>query len=452
MTQDNQYQMFAWVEKNRLNKLFKIAWPITLGMLASNVLTLIDTAMVGHLGPQSLAAVAVGGVFNSIVVTTVLGLGIGVQAITARRIGEKALDRAANALHGGLLVGSSVGLVVAALSYFLAPTLMLYYPATEDVIAEAIPYFKVMAVIIPAIGMNASFRGFFNGIGRTKIYMATLVSVVALNIFLNWVLIFGNLGAPALGTVGAGMATGISMYTGTIIYFIWCFRVGKPYGFFKRLPSKETVSNLIKLAIPSMTNQMLTSFGSMVYFGIIATLGEKDLAATTIVFRLAMVLVLPAFGLAMGGAALVGHSLGAKQPDDAKNWGWDTAKVGALLLTVMGLPLVFFPGQVAYLFVQDPETVALALMPLRLVGLTMGFNGCGVIFIQCLNGAGDNKFVLKGTSGFQWCCGLPFIAFVALYLDAGLTWIWAAQVTNYFALLNIFSYRWRSGKWAQHRL
>lgn len=448
----SNYIFLAPVERDRFKKLFSIAWPITAGMLAANVLTLIDTMMLGQLGAESLAAVSIGSVVLNLLFATVMGLGVAVQAITSRRMGEGITPQIAHAVHAGLTLSLVVGIVFAGVGYLLSPLLVRAFAPDPKVAELALPYFRMMVVTIPAIGLNTSFRGFFNGVGKSGVYLSSLLTMIILNIFLNWVLIFGHLGAPAMGTFGAGLASVISYYAGNLVYFVQALRLGKPFGFGQSAPQLAMARTVSKLAMPTMIHQLLQGLNTSVYFGIMARVGTEELAATTIVWRLAMVLALPAFGLGMAGATLVGQALGRKEKEDAKHWGWDTVKVGGMVMFVLGLPMVLLPRLVARVFVDDPATAEMAVVPLVIVGATMTVNGCTWLIIQLLNGNGDNKYVMFMAGGYNWLIGLPLVAVTALVLHGNLTFIWTVQVCNYFALCMLMVRRWASGTWAERQL
>ncbi len=149
-----------------------------------------------------------------------MGLSAGVQAISARRLGEGRLSETASPLNAGLLIA----LVVAVpWSFFLFGFADRLYPMLVDdpeVVALGVPYFRARLIGMTAIGMNYAFRGFWNGISESRRYLQTLLIMHVCNVVLNWLLIFGHLGLPALGAEGAGIGTTIATYIGTAIYFI----------------------------------------------------------------------------------------------------------------------------------------------------------------------------------------------------------------------------------------
>jgi putative MATE family efflux protein len=179
-------------------------------MLSQNVLNLVDTAMVGTLGDAALAGVGLGGFANFLFSAFILGISAGVQAMAARRVGEGRLSETAIPLNGGLLIALVIAVPWSALLITLA---WEYFPVlTNDaaVVEQGVPYLRARLFAMFAMGMNFAFRGYWNAVDKSILYMRTLISMHVVNIFLNWVLIFGNLGAPELGAQGAGVASAIA--------------------------------------------------------------------------------------------------------------------------------------------------------------------------------------------------------------------------------------------------
>jgi len=400
-----------------------------------------------------MAGVAMASVVGTLTFTMVMGLSGAVQAITARRAGEGETTQVSSGLHAGLLLGLVIGSLVAVIMIFVAPAIFGTFNLETAARDLATSYFRVVALSIPAIGANSCFRGFFNGIAKTKVYMTSLLLTVSINIFLNWVFIYGNLGAPRLDAVGAGVASAIALYCSSLFYCIFAFRYGRPFGFASQRPSSETIRAVLRLSIPASMHQFLGCLVTMVFFAIISTLGTHELAASTVVFRLTLVVALPAFGFAIAGATMVGHTLGKKEPERAKLWGWDALKMGSFTMALLGLPMWLMPRFILGFFItDDPTTLDFAVVPMIVSGASLVVNGCRNIFIQLLNGAGDQKFVLKATQSYHWFVGTPLIALVALVFAWGLNAIWFCYAINYILVSVILMLRWNSGKWAARKV
>ena len=193
-------------DRARRKSIWVIALPIMGGMMSQNVLNLVDIGMVGRLGDSALAATGIGGFTNYLAIAFILGLSAGVQALAARRLGEERHDETAVPLNGGLILALLLGVPMCFALYALTPSAFLYLTDDPAVVELGVPYLQVRLLGMVAVGMNFSFRGYWSAIHMTGIYLRTLLVMHAINIFLNWVLIFGNLGAPEMGVYGAGLA------------------------------------------------------------------------------------------------------------------------------------------------------------------------------------------------------------------------------------------------------
>ena len=194
-------------DRERRKLIWGIALPIMGGMMSQNILNLVDIAMVGRLGDAALAATGIGSFSNYLATAFIIGLSAGVQALAARRLGEGREGETAIPLNGGLLLALLIGLPLCLVLIAATPGAFALLTDDPSVRELGTPYLQVRIASMVAIGMNFSFRGYWSAIHMTGVYLRTLLVMHALNIFLNWVLIFGNLGAPALGVYGAGLAT-----------------------------------------------------------------------------------------------------------------------------------------------------------------------------------------------------------------------------------------------------
>lgn len=434
---------------SRFKTVFTLALPIVAGMVSQNILNLVDTAMVGRVGPSALAAVGLASFTNFMAIAVILGLGTGVQAIASRRKGEGKENETAIPLNGGLFLALVIGAPLTVILYYAAP---YGFPLLIDdaaVVADGVPYLQARILGTIAIAMNYSFRGFWNGINMSWVYMRTLVVMHLANIFLNWVLIFGNLGAPALGAEGAGIATTISIFIGTVFYAAQAWHLARGYGFLERLPHKETLRNILKISIPASIQQFFFAAGFMMLFLIIGKIGTAELAAANVLMNVSQTAFLPGLGLGIACASLVGQALGRGDPDDAKAWGWDVVKIGIMVMAALGLPMIFFPGPILSIFLTDPEVIALARPPLVLVGATIWFEAVSMVLLSGLQGAGAAKIVAKFSVGLQWLLFLPLAYVIGPVLGYGLMGVWSWFITYRLITTLIFAGFWQFGKW-QH--
>ncbi|MCH8073232.1 MAG: MATE family efflux transporter [Proteobacteria bacterium] len=431
----------------RRQRILGLALPIIGGMVSQNLLNIADTAMVGFLGDSALAAVGLGGFVVFMCQALILGISTGVQSSAARKKGEGRVDRAAAILNTALLLVLVVAPIFSLILMQIVPTLFPYLNSDVSVIERGVPYLEWRLGAIVFVGMNFAFRGYWNALDMSRVYMTTLILMHACNIILNYVLIFGKFGAPAYGVEGAGMASAISMAIGTAIYFVLGCRHAAKDGFLKGLATRQETASLLRISLPAGLQQLFFSAGLVAMFWIIGKIGTPELAAANVLITVLLFAILPGLAMGIACATLVGQALGRKEPEDAYQWAWDVAKVTAVLLSVLGIPLWLIPDLVSSIFIHNPETRELARWPMRLVGLTMPIEAMVFVFMHALLGAGDARRVMLVGIGSQWLLFLPLAYLFGPVLGFGLFTIWLLQGSG--RALSAFMYvtMWRGRHW-----
>lgn len=442
----------APVGRARLRTIAGLSLPIVGGMVSQNVLNLVDTAMVGSQGEAALAAVGTGSFANFLATAFITGLSVGVQAMAARRLGEGRLDRTAVPLNGALLVDLVAALPLAAVLYLLAPPLFPWLNDDPAVVALAVPYLQARLLALPAVGANFAFRGYWNGVNRSALYLRTLVVMHAANVFLNWVFIYGHLGAPAMGAVGAGVASAIATWVGTVTYFVLGWTHAREGGFLRGLPDAESLRTMLRLSVPSGVQSSFFAAGFTALFWILGEIGTAATAAASVLINVTLVAILPGLALGLAAGSLVGQALGREDPEDARRWGWDVVRVALVVMGLLGLPMVLLPDLILSGFLPDADTIALASAPLRLVGATLVVDAVGMVLLNALNGAGATRATLVVSAGLQWGLFLPAAWVLGPVLGHGLLAVWIAQVAYRALQALILAGIWQRGRWADIRL
>ena len=432
----------------RMRRIMALGLPIIGGMVSQNVLNLVDAFFVGRLGVVSLAAVGQASFASFMSQALILGLSIAVQAMASRRLGEGKESTAAVPLNGGLLLSCALGLPWSVVLFVLAPRLFPLLNGHPEVIALAVPYWQARIVSVMAVGINFSFRGYFNGVNRSSLYFKTLLVMHLSNVVFNYALIFGHLGAPALGVLGAGIGSAMATFIGTLTYFYLGLTRVRHQGFLRHLPGPKTLLTLLRLAIPTSLQQFSFATGFTVLFWIVAQVGTAAVAAAHVVFQIALVAVLPGLGLGLAAASLVGQALGRADPMDAKTWGWEVMRVALVVMSLLGLPMILMPEAILGLFITDPPTIAVGIPPLRITGVAMAIDAFGLVLLNALMGAGDTRRVMIVSVLTQWGLSLPAAYLAGSVWGLGLTGICLAHVAHRFVLAGGVIVLWHRGRWA----
>ena len=440
------------VSRDRSTQIFQIALPIIGGMMSQNILNLVDAGMVSQLGESQLAAVGLASFVNFVAAAIFMGFSSGVQATVARRIGEGKESIAANPLNGALVLIFLATIPTSFLLISYSTEIIGLLNSDPKVIEEGAKYLDARLIGIMAIGMNFSFRGYLSAIKMTQFYFKTIVIMHAINILLNYLLIFGNWGFPELGAEGAGLGTTISLFAGTLIYLWLTMKHTRQYGFGAHLPSMYTIKSLVKISMPASMQQLFFALGFTTFYWIVGLMGTRELAAANILTTLTLVAILPSIGFGMSAATLVGQAIGRKEIDDAYQWAWDTSKIASVSILILSLPMLFIPELILSIFFDNSDTIEMAKLPLQLVGIAIVIDAYNLVLMSALQGAGATKITMIVSIVCQWLIFLPLAWVIGPYMGMGLTAIWLTQ--GLYRLLQVFWFAslWRKKDWSLIKL
>lgn len=439
----------AFPNNDQRGTILAVALPIIGGMLSQNILNLVDTAMVGSLGDIALASAGLGGFANFMLTAPVLGLATGVQAITSRRIGEGREKDLASSLDGGLVLAWVLGIPLTLIVWTIAPWLLQILTDDQAVQASGSSYLQIRVLAIVFIGINFSFRGYWSALQKTGFYLQTLVVMHLVNIFLNWVLIFGNLGAPALGVDGAAWATSISMLTGSLIYLVMGFKYARHQGFLRKIPRLETMKSMLKLSTPSSIQQLFFAAGMVALFWIVGQLGTPEVAALNVLMNLTLVALLPSLGMGIACASLVGRSLGEKKPERAWAWGWQVSWLSLGIVGSIGLVILVFNDPILDIFLKNESTHQMATWPLIIMSLMVWFDAIGMTLMHGQLGAGDSRRVMIISMLTQWLFFLPLAWLIGPYMGGSLLSVWIMHGVYRITQSSLFIWFWQRRAWTK---
>lgn len=382
----------------------------------------------------------------------VMGVSTSVNAVSARRKGEGRTKEVALPLNAGLVLVLLFSPLITAVLFMSIPSFYPYLNPDPEVQRLGVPYLEARILGITFVGINFAFRGYWSAVDMPRIYMRTLVLMHAANIFLNWLLIFGNWGMPELGAQGAGVATFVSTAFGSLLYFAQALRLASKNGFLRGLPSWEVFRTLVQFSLSNGIQQSFFSGGLTAMYVIIGQIGTSELAAANVLINVMLVAILPGIGMGIAASTLVSQALGRGDHQDAYRWGMDVLKLGVLGLFLLGLPMWVVPDGVLTLFVHDSATVDLARLPMRISGLSIAVEAVGLVLMNSLLGAGDHRRVMLVSVASQWIIFLPAAYWVGPVLGFGLLGIWVLQVIYRSFQAGVYSYLWKDGRWTAIRV
>ncbi len=434
------------MKKQRLIRILSLSLPMVLAMLSQNLLTLVDTAMVGTQGSSALAALGLAAFSLYMGHALILGIATGVQTVVSRRWGEGDEVGQVDSLNAALLLIFIIGPFFSIALYFLTPPLFSILTVDLTVREIGIPYMQYVALASVFLGVNYCFRGYWLAVERPSVYFKILLLMHGLNILLNYIFIFGRLGAPELGAPGAGLASLLAMLVGAALnIFVAYYSLGLSY--LKKLPKLAIVKTIVRFSLPHGIQQLLVAGGVLMLLWIVGRLGTNELAAANVLINIMLVAILPAMAFGLVTASLVGQRLGDKDSDDAHQWAVDVSRIALIFLAFIGLPMWLMPEIILSSFIHDEVTMALAVLPLRIMGVTIILEAINFVFMNALLGAGETKRVMRVAVSAQWFIFLPLAYVIGPVLGFGLLGIWVLQLVYRAGQSCIFALVWQQRDW-----
>jgi len=393
--------------------------------------SLVDTAMVGRIedATYALAAMGIGVLATWALISFFSSLATGIHVVVARKFGEGDYISCGITLNNSLLLAVIIGLVVAMVGVFFSYPIAHLFATDETVGNYASEYLYYRFMGIPFFLISVSFRGFFFGINKTKIFMFSGVITNVLNIIFNYTFIYGNFGFPKMGLAGAGLGSTLAtLFDGffyTAIILLPSYR--NRFQNFKHLVlNKNIISAIMKISLPVSFQNVFILIGFLSFVSITGLIGTLEQASTQAVISTLFISFLPCFGFGIAVQTLVGNNLGAKKFLLAKIYGFETAKIATIYTIVLGFIFTIFPQYVLLIITNDQSIIETAVPSLRVAGFAQIFYAVGVVLANGLQAAGRSFYVMKSEVITNLVIFVPLAYFLGVYLELGLTWAWMA--------------------------
>jgi MATE family multidrug resistance protein len=441
-----------------LSPLIALALPMVLARATQSVMTFADALLVKHLGTDAIAASATGGFNVFLFAMLPLGIVFIVQSFVAQLAGRGDADDAPRFAWYGLGISALAGVVAIALIPGIRPLLELtdYSPGVQDQMAE---YMTIRMYGVTAIVAVEALGNWYGGLGNT--WMALVASVISMvvDLFLNWVLIFGKLGAPELGVNGAALSSTIGSWVGFAVLAVAFHRRwgGAPRGHARLGLSRRELYRVFRFGLPNGMNWFLEFAAFQLVFVnfVFSGLGDELVAALNVVIAINSVSFMPAFGLASAGAILAGQAIGRNDRDAV----WPQVKT-TLLCTMtwmgaIGACYVLVPVPLMDLFNEGGRSAALVTTGATMLAISAAwqlFDAIGITLSETLRSAGDTFWTAAARFVLAWAVFLPAAFYVVREQDGGALGAMACLI-GYLALLaGVFAYRFKSGAWRRIEL
>jgi MATE family multidrug resistance protein len=412
---------------------FLLAWPVMLSQLGHMLVGVADSVMVGRLGAVPLAAASLANVIFHLVLMFGIGVSYGITPLVAAADGNGDDQRISQLLKHAFAINIISGIILFGLIISASPGLY-FLDQPEAVVEMAIPYLGIITFSIIPLMIFQTYRQFAEGLSSTRMAMVIVIVSNVINIILNYLLIYGKFGFPALGLMGAGWASLISRVILAAWMLLWIyygrkFRRFRP-GFSIGKYSKPFFRRILNIGIPAGVQYIFEvgAFGFAVIM--MGWLGTNPLAAHQIAVNLAAITYMTASGLSAAATIRVGNQLGRKDITTLRTAAF------SIFIMVIGFmactAIIFIIGRnfLPSLYINDPEVIEIAAGLLVIAGFFQLSDGIQVVSLGALRGLEDVKIPTLVTFISYWVVALPLGYTLGFIADMGPKGIWIGLLTG----------------------
>ena len=407
--------------------MLRLAVPVVVTELGWIAMATVDTLMVGRLSAEAIGAVGLGSAVFLGVSMFGLGLLLGLDTMISHAFGAGDSSDCYRTLVHGIYAAFGLTLPLSGVIFMIAAFLP-GFGINPDVLVLAIPYLKPVAGSLLPLLLYSATRRFLQATGHVNAVMIVLITANLVNVFTNWVLVFGHLGFPALGVVGAGWATFMSRsymalaLVGCIIYYD---RRGTRQLFETPLwIDGSRLRRLLELGLPSALHISLEMGLFAVATALAGLLDAASLAAHQIALTVAATTFMVPLGMSSAAAVRVGHASGRGDSEGVRRGGWMAILLGVSFMSVAMVTLFVFPDQIISLFTDDASVLSVGASLLFVAALFQLFDGLQVVTTGALRGLGETRVPMMVALAGYWGLGIPTGYYLCFNAGWGVIGLW----------------------------
>lgn len=432
-------------------KVAVIAIPISLQSLINIGVNMMDTIMLGQLGEVAISASSLANQFISIFHICCMGMGMGASVLTSRYWGSQDLHSLKKAITIMLRLCLVIGLAFTLATIITPRGLMRLYTSEESIINEGIRYFRWSIPNYLLLGFSLTTTIVMRSVGKVRLPLLSSVFAFFINIFFNWLFIFGHWGAPCMGVAGAALGTLISRSFEFVFICGYFFILDKKVSYrFRHLfmSCKDLLKDYITISIPVLISDTLMALGNSAVAMVMGRIGASFVSAnaiTTVTQQLSTVFIQ---GLSNASAIITGHTLGEGDVQRAQRQGFTFLGLGLVIGILAGGLIIAISGPIISCYKITEETRAIAEQLMLAIGVIVIFQSMNSILTKgVLRGGGDTKFLMLADVLFLWIASVPlgYLAGIVLHLPS--FWIYTFLKIDQVIKAIWCVFRLRSQKW-----
>lgn len=449
----------AAIDRGEIRRsVLRIAWPSILENLLQSILGLITVVMVSRLGATEVAAVGASQQLQILFISAFFALSMGATVIVAHAFGAGQTGAINVAAKQSAVATLMLSIVIAIIVFAFAHPMLALMGADSDVVEAGTRFQQISSIGYIFMALMFVLGGALRGVGDTRTPMLVTAGINVLNVAVALPLIFGLGGAPRMELDGAAIAQNVSRLVGAAVLGALLLRGHRgvsiagwngwklDFPFLKRLAD---------ISIPAMGESLLRSGGQILFVVIVFRLGTEVAAAHNIAQNAVFLSMFPGFGFSMAATAMVGQSLGARNPDRARAATLTATRACVVWMSVMGVLFFVFAEPIMRLSATGDnrqEIIDAGVAALRVIAFAQPIQAIGFVIAGALRGAGDTRFPMLSTGISMWIFRLPLAYVLAITAGLGLGGVYLAMGIDNLILMVMNLWRYRQGKWLTSRL
>ncbi len=432
--------------------VINIVWPALTELFLVQLCTMVDTMMVGRLGSWALASVGYCSQPKFLLQAAFVAVNTGGTALIARAKGAGDKELANNVMRQGIVMVFVLSLILSITGFFASTSLVKFMGADSDItIANATAYMQIQMSGFVFNALTLAVTASLRGIGVTRVSMIYNLIANVVNVFLNWTLIYGNLGMPKLGVAGASIATVIGQTTAFCIAMAVISRKDS----YLRLEYKKLldidfslIKRVLRIGLPAMGEQIVLRTGMLIFTLTVTSLGEQIYAAHQISANILSMSIMNGQAFGIAATSLLGQSLGRKRIDHGKAYVLLCRRYAMYVSILLAATFFFFGRYIAMLYNDEPFIIEQSARVLMVVAFLQPLQSSQHTVSGALRGAGDTRFVAV-ISFIGIILVRPFMSYIFIkYCYMGLMGAWLAMSLDHAGRALLSLIRFNSEKWA----
>ncbi len=433
--------------RDEIKKTLFLSLPIVVSQLGQMLMSVVDNIMVGKVGTEALAAASIANAIFTLIMVVGFGLTMAVTPLTAIAFGGGKDEECGIILRQGILVNLLFGFLLCGVTFLFSECIQ-YLNQPDEIVGPASLYMKVLGVSMLPLMLFQSYRQFAEGVSFLKPAMVIMLLANIINIFANWIFIYGNLGVAPLGLTGAGIATISSRTFMAVTLMIVIIKSPKMKRFDPTLNYRKIdfpmMRRLLAIGIPAGFQYFFEVSAFAASSIMIGWMGTVALAAHQIALNLASISFMVAMGISSAGTIRVSNAVGRKDIHGTRIAGFSATLLCAGFMALAGLIFILFRFFLPTLYISEKEVIDISAALLVIVAFFQISDGTQAVGLGILRGMTDMKIPTLITLAAYWLIGLPSGYFMAFKLDMGIYGVWYGLLISLTASAFLMMLRFNS--------